>query len=211
MKLASGDYVDLKLYEPDMRHLIDTYIKSDKSEVVADLTNTPLLQILAEDPDLEKRMNEITKEKDNKSVAETIINNVKKEIAERAAGNPIYYEKMSAILISLIKLDVERKEEYKKFLEKIKELANNIISPDTSSYPSQVKSPGVRAVFDLLSENLEFSLTVSEILKNAQADWETDPRKTRRVRIQLMSALDGNELMADRIIDIAKRHREFTG
>lgn len=165
----------VKLYEPDMRHLIDTYIKSDKSEVVADLTNTPHLQILAEDPDLEKRMNEVTKEKDNKSVAETIVNNVKKEIAERDAGNPIYYEKMSAILISLIKLDVERKEDYKKFLEKIKELAKNIISPDTSRYPSQVKSPGVRAVFDLMSENLEYSLVVSEILKNAQADWETDP------------------------------------
>ena len=69
----------------------------------------------------------------------------------------------------------------------------------------------MRAVFDLMSENLESSLVVSEILKNAQADWDTDPRKTRRVRIQLISALDGNELMADRIIDIAKRHREFTG
>ena len=194
-----------------MRHLIDTYIKSDKSEVVADLSDTPLLQILAEDPDLEKRMNEVTKEKDNKSVAETIINNVKKEIAERAAGNPIYYEKMSAILISLIKLDVERKEDYKKFLEKIKELAKNIISPDTNSYPAHIKSPGVRAVFDLLSESLESTLEVSEILKNAQADWETDPRKTRRVRIQLISALDGDELMADRIVDIAKRHHEFTG
>ena len=94
VKLASGDYVDLKLYEPDMRHLIDTYIKSDKSEVVADLTNTSLLQILAQDQDLEKRMAELTKDKDNKSVAETIVNNVKKEISERAAGNPIYYEKM---------------------------------------------------------------------------------------------------------------------
>jgi type I restriction enzyme R subunit len=211
VKLASGDYVDLKLYEPDMRHLIDTYIKSDKSEVVIDLTSTPLLQILAEDSDLEKRMNEFTKDKDRKSLAETIINNVMKEIAEKAAGNPIYYEKMSAILISLIKLDIERKEDYKRFLEKIKELAKNIITPDTSSYPAQVKSPGVRAVFDLLSEDLESSLVVSEILKNAQADWEIDPRKTRRVRIQLISALDGDELMADRIVDIAKRHREFTG
>ena len=126
VKLASGDYVDLKLYEPDMRHLIDTYIKSDKSEVVADLTDTPLLKILAEDPNLEKRMEELTKEKDHKSVAETIVNNVKKEIAERAASNPIYFEKMSAILISLINMDIERKEEYKEFLKKIKELASKI-------------------------------------------------------------------------------------
>ena len=166
---------------------------------------------MAEDPDLEKRMNEVTKEIDNKSVAETIINNVKKEIAERAAGNPIYYEKMSAILISLIKLDVERKEDYKKFLEKIKELAKNIISPDTSSYPAQVKSAGERAIFDILSEDLDSSLEVSEILKNAQADWEIDVRKTRMVRLALINILHGDELIADRIIDIARRHREFTG
>ena len=25
-KLASGDYIDLKMFEPDMRHLLDTYI-----------------------------------------------------------------------------------------------------------------------------------------------------------------------------------------
>lgn len=210
VKLASGDYVDLKLYEPDMRHLIDTYIKSDKSEVVADLTNTSLLQILAQDQDLEKRMAELTKDKDNKSVAETIVNNVKKEISERAAGNPIYYEKMSAILISLIQMDVERKDDYKIFLEKIKELSKDIISPDTSNYPVQIKSSGVRAVFDLLSGDLSSSLEVSEILKNAQADWEIDLRKTRRVKVQLINALVGDELMADRIIDIAKRHHEFT-
>ena len=29
IKLASGDYVDLKAYEPDMRHLIDTYIEAE--------------------------------------------------------------------------------------------------------------------------------------------------------------------------------------
>ena len=209
VKLASGDYVDLKLYEPDMRHLIDTYIKSDKSEVVADLSKTPLLKILADDPDLEKRMEALTKEKDHKSVAETIVNNVKKEISERSASNPIYFEKMSAILLSLIKMDLERKEEYKKFLQKIKELATNIISPDTSTYPELVRSSGHRAVYDILSEDLNLSERVVEVLRNAQADWETDSRKTRRVRLDLLDILSGDELMADRIIDIAKRHDEF--
>ncbi len=28
VKLASGDYVDMKVYEPAMRHLLDTYIRS---------------------------------------------------------------------------------------------------------------------------------------------------------------------------------------
>ena len=32
VKLASGDYIDLKMYEPAMRHLIDTYIRAEESE-----------------------------------------------------------------------------------------------------------------------------------------------------------------------------------
>ena len=35
MKLASGDYIDLKMYEPAMRHLIDTYIRAEESEKVS--------------------------------------------------------------------------------------------------------------------------------------------------------------------------------
>jgi type I restriction enzyme R subunit len=154
-------------------------------------------------------MEALTKEKDHKSVAETIVNNVKKEISERSASNPIYFEKMSAILLSLIKMDLERKEDYKKFLQKIKELATNIISPDTSTYPELVGSSGHRAVYDILSEDLNLSERVVEVLRNAQADWETDSRKTRRVRLDLLDILSGDELMADRIIDIAMRHDEF--
>ena len=32
VKLASGDYVDMKMYEPAMRHLLDTYIRAEESE-----------------------------------------------------------------------------------------------------------------------------------------------------------------------------------
>jgi type I restriction enzyme R subunit len=35
VKLASGDYVDLKMYEPAMRHLIDTYIRAEESQKVS--------------------------------------------------------------------------------------------------------------------------------------------------------------------------------
>lgn len=31
VKLNSGDYIDLKQYEPAMRHLIDTYVRAEDS------------------------------------------------------------------------------------------------------------------------------------------------------------------------------------
>ena len=35
VKLASADYIDLKAYEPAMRHLIDTYISAEDSQVIS--------------------------------------------------------------------------------------------------------------------------------------------------------------------------------
>ncbi|MDG4870256.1 hypothetical protein P8631_19875, partial [Guyparkeria sp. 1SP6A2] len=37
VRLHSGDAVDMKQYEPAMRHLIDTYIKADESSVISHL------------------------------------------------------------------------------------------------------------------------------------------------------------------------------
>ena len=211
LRLASGDFIDLKIYEPDMRFLIDNYIKSDDSKVVMDFTDTPLLELLIADQDeLIKRLPENIKKSD-KSVAEVVVNNVKKEIAERAQTNPVYYEKMSILLAEIIKLDAENRSEYKKFLEKIADLAKKIKNPENfNSYPAFIKSAGERAIFEMLGEDEELSKTVLDAISTSrQEGWIYHPIKTRFVRKALLEALN-DELIADKILDIAKRHHEFT-
>ena len=211
LRLASGDFIDLKIYEPDMRFLIDNYIKSDDSKVVMDFTDTPLLELLIADQDeLIKRLPENIKKSD-KSVAEVVVNNVKKEIAERAQTNPVYYEKMSILLAEIIQLDAENRSEYKKFLEKIADLAKKIKNPENfNSYPAFIKSAGERAIFEMLGEDEELSKTVLDSIETSRQDgWIYHPIKTRFVRKALLEALN-DELIADKILDIAKRHHEFT-
>ena len=48
VKLASGDYIDLKMYEPAMRHLIDTYIRAEESEKVSAFDDLSLVQLIVE-------------------------------------------------------------------------------------------------------------------------------------------------------------------
>ena len=48
VKLASGDYIDLKMYEPAMRHLIDTYIRADESEKLSAFDDMSLVQLIVE-------------------------------------------------------------------------------------------------------------------------------------------------------------------
>ena len=48
MKLASGDYVDMKMFEPAMRHLLDTYIRAEDSEVVSAFDDLGLVELIVE-------------------------------------------------------------------------------------------------------------------------------------------------------------------
>ena len=48
VKLASGDYIDLKMYEPAMRHLIDTYIRAEESEKISAFDDLSLIELMVE-------------------------------------------------------------------------------------------------------------------------------------------------------------------
>lgn len=43
VRLASGDYIDLKAYEPAMRYLIDTYIRAEDSEKISAFDDMSLI------------------------------------------------------------------------------------------------------------------------------------------------------------------------
>src|SRR5665648_256574 len=45
IKLASGDYIDLKRYEADMRHFIDNYISADESEKLSAFDDMSLIAV----------------------------------------------------------------------------------------------------------------------------------------------------------------------
>jgi type I restriction enzyme R subunit len=46
ISLASGDHLDMKQYEPAMRHLLDTYIRANDSEVITNFEDLGLIEIL---------------------------------------------------------------------------------------------------------------------------------------------------------------------
>ena len=48
VRLASGDYVNLKKYDPDMRHLIDTYLSADPSRVLTSFGGATLVELLVD-------------------------------------------------------------------------------------------------------------------------------------------------------------------
>src|SRR5437660_1086416 len=77
VNLASGDYIDLKMYEPAMRHLIDTYIRAEESKKVSAFDDLSLIQLIVErGADAVNVLPEGIR-KNKEAVAEAIENNVR--------------------------------------------------------------------------------------------------------------------------------------
>ena len=82
IKLASGDYIDLKPYEPAMRHLIDTYISAEESKKSSAFDDLTLVQLIVErgEDAIDKLPDSIKHNKE--AVAETIENNIRRLIVD---------------------------------------------------------------------------------------------------------------------------------
>jgi type I restriction enzyme R subunit len=211
IKHASGDYIDLKRYEPDMRQLLDMYLSADPSRVISDFGDATLLQVIVE-KGIQEATNQLPQaiRKSETAVAETLEANMRKVIIQEMPINPAYYEKMSVLLQELIHQRKSAAIRYEEFLKRMAKLAGNI-NPDSvkSSYPEQVNSPAKRALYDNLEENEELAMVLDhEIVYSKKVDWIGDVIKEREVRNIIKRHISDQEKI-EQILDIVKNQREY--
>jgi type I restriction enzyme R subunit len=211
IKLASGDAIDLKMYEPAMRHLIDTYIKADDSEVLTNFDDMSLIElVVARGADAVNELPEgIKGSKD--AVSETIENNVRKLIIDESPVNPKYYERMSELLDALIEQRRAEAIGYAEYLEKIAELTKQAANLSSStSYPNGIKTPGQRALFDNLGGDTDLAIAVdAEVKAKRKADWRTNAIRERMVRNAIRAHIPGDPAEVDAILAIVREHHEY--
>lgn len=214
IQLASGDWVDLKQYEPAMRHLIDSYIAAEESKKVSAFDDFSLVELLVKDGKgaLDKLPENIKKKKE--AMAETIENNLRKVIIEESPTNPIYYEKMSVLLDELIKLRNEEAEAYEKYLEEIVKLAVKIKKPETSNeYPSSINTQAKRALYDNLDRDEQCTIAMdSAVIYGKHDDWEGTLSKEKHLKNKVVKPVleeyDKAEKL-DPIFDVIKQQKEY--
>jgi type I restriction enzyme R subunit len=211
VKLASGDYIDLKMYEPAMRHLIDTYIRAEESEKISAFDDMSLVQLIVERgvDAVDKLPKGIRENKE--SVAETIENNVRKLIIDEQPINPKYYEKMSELLDALIKQRKQEALSYQKYLEKIVELTKKVMNPSTGQkYPMALNTPAKQALYDNLGQDEALALAVDQAIQTSrQDDWRSNSFKVRRVKIAIKGVLNDDEELTETILELAKNQHEY--
>jgi type I restriction enzyme R subunit len=124
IKRHSGEELDTKPYEADMRHLINTYIQADPADPLGSMDNYSLVELIIETgihDAIAKKLNQKCKLSKN-AVAESIINNVRKTIIRDQLTDPKFYEEMSKLLNDLIALKRTITASYEEFLKKAEEL-----------------------------------------------------------------------------------------
>ena len=232
VKLASGDYIDLKMYEPAMRHLLDTYIRAEESEKVSAFDDMPLVELIVERG--KEALESLPKgiRESQEAMAETIENNVRRLIIDEMAVNPKYYEKMSEVLDALIQARKQHALEYKAYLDSIVEFTRRASRPETdSAYPAGVNTGALRALYDNLDDWQESAvresgpsydakatvetrqataIAVDRAIRNVkQAGWRGNRLKERAVRIAIKSVLGGDGDVVDRVFEIVKNQRDY--
>ncbi|MDP2128316.1 MAG: type I restriction endonuclease subunit R [Pseudohongiella sp.] len=166
IKHYSGEELDIKPYEADMRHLINTYIQADPAAKLGSVDNYSLIQLIVETgvhDAIAKKLNEKGK-LSNKAVAEGIINNVRKTIIRDQLTDPRFYKQLSLLLDDIIRDWRTEAVSYKEFLQRVESLVNQMVAGQGSE--------GVPPELAGKREALVIYNNLADILKPVRSEYE---------------------------------------
>ena len=209
VKLASADYIDLKAYEPAMRHLIDTYISAEESKVISSFDDMSLVELIVERGEnaIEKLPSGIRRNRH--AVAETIENNLRKVIHDERPINPRYYENMSQLLDELIAQRRQEALEYEEYLAMIVELTRQIKRPNETKYPKTLDTRAKRALYDNLDQDEELAMVLDyEVIYTKKDDWRGNRIKEKEVLFAIKKHIKDEEKLKQ-IFEIIKNQPDY--
>jgi len=211
VKLASGDYIDLKKYEPAMRILIDRYIAAEESEKLSAFDDMTLVDLIVKKGEEALGLLPETVQKSQEAMAETIENNVRKLIIDEMPTNPKYYLRMSELLDELVKKRKQDDIAYRDYLKKIIALTKQVKNPMDQSVDVRIDTPAKRALYDNLGQDVAKAVQVHEAVMEArQADWRGNRLKEKAIRIEIGKVLpDLADEDAKNLLEIIKKQNEY--
>jgi type I restriction enzyme R subunit len=224
---ASGESLDLKAYEADMRHLIDTYIEADAPRPISPFGDMPLLELIVKSGIASAIDSQLGGLKGNKdAIAETIENNVRSKIIKEHLNDPAFYAEISALLDEIIKFRKEQADKYEEYLKKVAELAKKVQAGQAPDTPVQLNTPGRRALYNNLKVSssavgvniaatpavdraLDLAIRIDAAVKHTRPDgWRGIQAKENVIKAALYGILQ-NVAEVERIFLILKQQREY--
>lgn len=208
IKKHSGEELDIKPYEADMRHLLNTYVQADPASTLGNLANLSLTQLIIETgihDAIAKKLNEKGRLSKN-AISEGIINNIRKTIIRDQLTDPRFYDQMSKLLEDLIKQSRDDAAAYEEFLRRSEDLVRQLAQkgPDAgvpaalhgnreaavvyNNLPTLPQTTFVCPADDELKA--AFALQIDQAIRQqAPAGWKGDDTRERQVKNALFLLL----------------------
>ena len=219
IKLASHDYIDLKAYEPDMRYILDTYVRADDSRLVNQMEDMSLVELLVDGKNTAPADVFKNIPGDEPAKAETIENNLKHEIVKKMSKNEVYYDRLSKMLEDLVAQRKIAAMSYEEYLRRVVELAKAVLHPENDvAYPEGIRdSAARRAIYDYLESAAELAISVDGAVRaTVTPDWHTNSQRSRKVKNAIYNVLkdagieqEKAQEQVDGIFNIAMRQEEY--
>ena len=231
IRRASGEILDLKAYEADMRHLIDTYIEADAPRKISPFDEMGLMELIVK-TGIANAINTLPGglRGNRDAIAETIENNVRRTIIKERLTNPAFFDKMSTLLDELIELRRAKAIEYEEYLKRIAKIAKGVGEGAAEDTPEPLKkSRALRAVYDNLkaipagtaADSLgAFGRSGDRVLDLAEAidakvrtarpdDWRDNGGPKEQVVKAALYEVLGNQAAVEHIFPIVKAQGEY--
>ncbi len=236
IRMASGETIDLKAYEADMRHLIDTYIEADEPRSISVFGDMPLLELIVKAGMAQAVGSLPTGIKASKdAVAETIANNVRSRIIQEHLNNPAYYDRMSKLLEEILSDLRAKRADYETYLRRMADLASRVLAGQAPDAPEILRMrPWLRALYDNLlsvattaaanavheprpaaygvegNSVLALAVAIDETVRRVRPDdWRGHQAKENEIKRALLPLLGNEPKEVERIFLIIKAQREY--
>jgi type I restriction enzyme R subunit len=227
IKKHSGEELDIKPYEADMRHLLNTYVQADPAHDLGHLGALPLTELIVKTgihDAIATKLNEKGTLSRN-AIAEAIVNNIRKTIIREQLTDPKFYAQMSKLLQDLIKQMRDDAAAYERFLKDAEALARRLVArqPDERVPPALhgkheatvvyrnlptilglahgAAEPDAHGGTDLVSLALEIDRVMRE---QAPRGWKGDPAREVQVRNALFPLLERNRPATQALFELVK-------
>jgi type I restriction enzyme R subunit len=191
IRRASGETLDLKSFEADMRHLIDTYIQADDSVIISAFEGMPLLDIIV-NSGIAAAINSMPNgiKTDREAVAETIENNVRSKIIKDHLIDPGFFEEMSKLLEAIIQERKAKAISYADYLDKIAFIAKTVKEGKSDATPHILKTQGQRAIYNNIGKDENLAIKLDAAVKNVRRDgWRGNLAKEREIKAAIYMQL----------------------
>lgn len=222
IKRHSGEELDIKPYEADMRHLLNTYVQADSATPLGDLDDLSLVELIIEtgihDAIAQKLNAKGNLSKD--AIAEGIINNVRKTIIREQLTDPRFYAEMSKLLNDLIQQTRDDAAAYEEFLKKAEALVRQVAAkqPDADVPEALRGKPEAAVIYNNLPEILGDGAHGADLHEDPAHYREGLVRLAldvdRAMREQVHAGWRGDEARESRVLDVlyllVERDRDAT-